>query len=90
MTSYLPDEIRWGYRFERLITHQRDDGKYMFDYASFHNTIEVDLPFCSAADLAYGSFNLHQQEKSVSGVMCGYMSSRDFIFKIAWYDTFVG
>ncbi|CAK9290591.1 unnamed protein product [Gordionus sp. m RMFG-2023] len=47
-TSYLPSEILWGYRFQKLITFIREDGDYMVDYSRFHNTIPVNMPRCSA------------------------------------------
>ena len=52
MTSYLPEEISWGHRFARLVTNQRDDGKYLFDYTRFHATVAVETPICSAAELS--------------------------------------
>ena len=51
MTSYLPGEISWGHRFERLVTNQREDGKYLFDYTRFHVTVPVHTPAVSAAQL---------------------------------------
>ena len=51
-TSYLPGEILWGHRFERLVTYQKDNGEYEIDYSRFHSTIPVDIPQCSAKDLA--------------------------------------
>jgi len=51
MTSYLPEEIKWGHRFERLVTNQREDGKYLFDYTQFNNTVPVDTPPLSGEDL---------------------------------------
>ena len=50
-TSYLPGEILWGHRFERLVTYQKDNGEYEIDYSRFHSTIPVDIPQCSAKDL---------------------------------------
>ena len=50
-TSYLPDEILWGHRFERLITYQKQNGKYAIDYDRFHHTIAVDTPRCSAREI---------------------------------------
>ncbi|CAF1078556.1 unnamed protein product [Rotaria sordida] len=58
-TSYLPSEILWGYRFERLITFQRDDGLYRIDYSRFNLTYPVDMITCSAKDLK----ELHELEK---------------------------
>lgn len=58
-TSYLPSEILWGYRFERLITFQRDDGLYRIDYSRFNLTYPVDMITCSAKELK----DLHEMEK---------------------------
>lgn len=51
-TSYLPGEILWGHRFERLVTFQKENGEYQIDYSRFHSTIPVDIPQCCAKDLA--------------------------------------
>jgi len=40
-TSYLPSEILWGHRFERLVKYRREDGMYQVDYARFHQTVPV-------------------------------------------------
>ena len=40
-TSYLPSEILWGHRFERLVRYRREDGTYQVDYARFHQTVPV-------------------------------------------------
>ncbi|CAF1204987.1 unnamed protein product [Adineta steineri] len=58
-TSYLPSEILWGYRFERLITFQRDDGLYRIDYSRFNLSYPVDMITCSAKELK----ELHELEK---------------------------
>ena len=50
-TSYLPDEILWGNRFEKLITFQKEDGTYKIDYSRFNSTIPFDTPQCSAKEL---------------------------------------
>ncbi|XP_067672691.1 G protein-activated inward rectifier potassium channel 3-like [Haliotis asinina] len=51
-SSYLPGEILWGHRFERLVTFQKENGQYQIDFSRFHNTIPVDTPQCSAKELA--------------------------------------
>lgn len=51
-SSYLPGEILWGHRFERLITFQKENGQYQIDFSRFHNTVKVDTPLCSAKELA--------------------------------------
>jgi potassium inwardly-rectifying channel subfamily J len=58
-TSYLPDEILWGHRFEKLITFQKEDGTYKIDYSRFNSSIPVDTPLCSAKDLK----QLQEEEK---------------------------
>ena len=50
-TSYLPEEIMWGYRFDRLVTFEKETGQYLIDYSRFHYTAKIDIPKCSAKDL---------------------------------------
>uniref|UniRef100_A0A915JJB9 Uncharacterized protein n=1 Tax=Romanomermis culicivorax TaxID=13658 RepID=A0A915JJB9_ROMCU len=50
-TSYLPNEILWGHRFERLVTYQKQNGDYRIDYSRFHKTVEVHTPESSAEQL---------------------------------------
>ncbi|XP_063234501.1 ATP-sensitive inward rectifier potassium channel 12-like isoform X2 [Bacillus rossius redtenbacheri] len=50
-SSYLPNEILWGHRFEPLVTFRKDTGEYEVDYSLFNNTYEVDTPLCSAKTL---------------------------------------
>lgn len=47
-SSYLPNEILWGHRFEALITFKKETGEYEVDYSLFNNTYEVETPLCSA------------------------------------------
>lgn len=52
-SSYLPGEILWGHRFEKLITYQKNNGEYQLDYEKFHSTRKIEnFPQCSAKDLA--------------------------------------
>ena len=51
-TSYLPNEILWGHRFERLVTYRRDSSQYLIDYSRFHSTVAVDMPPYSAKQLS--------------------------------------
>jgi len=51
-SSYLPGEILWGHRFERLVTFQKENGQYQIDYSRFNNTIPVETPQCSAKELS--------------------------------------
>lgn len=48
-TSYLSEEILWGYRFVPTVTE--DDGMYAVDYSKFGNTVKVPTPSCSAKKL---------------------------------------
>ena len=50
-SSYLPSEIKWGHRFEPLVSFRKDSGQYAVDYGLFNNTYEVDTPLCSSHDL---------------------------------------
>ena len=43
-TSYLPGEILWGRRFEKLVTFQKNNGEYEIDYSLFHSTIATGIP----------------------------------------------
>ena len=51
-SSYLPGEVLWGHRFERLVTFQKENGQYQIDYSRFHNIVPIDTPTCSAKELA--------------------------------------
>jgi potassium inwardly-rectifying channel subfamily J len=50
-SSYLPGEILWGHRFERLVTFQKENGEYQIDYSRFHSTKAVETPQCSAKEM---------------------------------------
>ncbi|VDD88395.1 unnamed protein product [Enterobius vermicularis] len=64
-TSYLPSEILWGKRFEKLVTYQRDNGEYRIDFGKFHNVYDVDTPTCSAKEL--DEMRLLTNNESVTG-----------------------
>ena len=51
-TSYLPYEIRWGHRFERLVTSQKEKGHYSIDYSRFNHCFPVDCTRLSARELS--------------------------------------
>lgn len=51
MTSYLPHEILWGYRFEEVVAYDKEREGYMVDFSKFNATIAVETPLCSAKDL---------------------------------------
>ncbi|XP_078409731.1 ATP-sensitive inward rectifier potassium channel 8-like [Cetorhinus maximus] len=48
-TSYISEEILWGYRFVPIVTEE--DGIYSVDYSKFGNRIKVATPRCSAREL---------------------------------------
>lgn len=50
-SSYLPNEILWGHRFEQLVTFKKETGEYQVDYSLFNNTYEVETPLLSARQL---------------------------------------
>lgn len=45
-SSYLGDEILWGYRFKNVLNYA--DGCYRIDYSSFNEVEKVETPTCSA------------------------------------------
>lgn len=59
-SSYLPSEIKWGHRFEPLVSFRKDTGQYAVDYSLFNNTYEVDTPLCSSRD--HNEFKKLQEE----------------------------
>eukprot|EP00092_Neocalanus_flemingeri_P017393 GFUD01018814.1.p1 GENE.GFUD01018814.1~~GFUD01018814.1.p1 ORF type:complete len:458 (-),score=105.23 GFUD01018814.1:97-1470(-) len=50
-TSYLPNEILWGHRFEQLQLYRQDNNKFEINFSAFHSTYEVDIPPHSARQL---------------------------------------
>ncbi|CAG0878661.1 unnamed protein product [Darwinula stevensoni] len=61
-SSYLPNEILWGHRFEPLVSFNKEVGAYAVDYSQFNSTYEVDTPLCSMKEL--DNFNrLHGNDK---------------------------
>lgn len=48
-SSYLPSEVRWGYRFEPIVsTHGCGlSAQTIIDYNKFNKIVEVDTPKCS-------------------------------------------
>lgn len=61
-SSYLPGEILWGHRFERLVTFQKENGQYEIDFSRFHNTIPVDTPQCNAKELGDMNGNIPEHQ----------------------------
>ncbi|XP_066587881.1 uncharacterized protein [Prorops nasuta] len=51
-SSYLPQEILWGHRFEPLVQYSKERQGYEVDYSLFNSTVQVDTPLCSGKELA--------------------------------------
>ena len=49
-TSYMPNEILWGHRFEPVVAYNKESGRYDVDYSRFHSTRPVDTPRTSARE----------------------------------------
>ncbi|XP_041920466.1 ATP-sensitive inward rectifier potassium channel 1-like [Alosa sapidissima] len=44
-TSYIPQEIMWGYKFQSIIS-RRKDGRYHVDFSNFSKVVPVPTPHC--------------------------------------------
>ncbi|XP_014480821.1 PREDICTED: uncharacterized protein LOC106747629 isoform X3 [Dinoponera quadriceps] len=51
-TSYLPQEILWGHRFDPMVNYSKERQGYEVDYSLFDSTTQVDTPLCSGKELA--------------------------------------
>ncbi|XP_012271695.1 uncharacterized protein LOC105695047 isoform X2 [Orussus abietinus] len=51
-SSYLPQEILWGHRFEPVVSYSKERQGYEVDYSLFDSTTQVDTPLCSGRELA--------------------------------------
>ncbi|XP_008257529.2 ATP-sensitive inward rectifier potassium channel 1 isoform X2 [Oryctolagus cuniculus] len=45
-TSYVPEEVLWGYRFLPIVSKTKE-GKYRVDFHNFSKTVEVETPHCA-------------------------------------------
>ncbi|KAJ8877250.1 hypothetical protein PR048_021704 [Dryococelus australis] len=50
-TSYIPEEIQWGYRFCPIMKYDKERRFYIADYSQFDFTVPINTPICSAKDL---------------------------------------
>ena len=67
-SSYLPNEILWGYRFVNVLNYRRKEGVYKIDYGSFNTVYRVDkTPNCSGKCLVDHPNIDHQVEHHGSG-----------------------
>merc|ERR1719342_1381601 len=48
-SSYLPNEIKWGQRFEQMLLYRKDQNKYQVNFSAFHSMYDVETPLCSAS-----------------------------------------
>nr|XP_012224303.1 PREDICTED: uncharacterized protein LOC105673332 isoform X3 [Linepithema humile] len=51
-SSYLPQEILWGHRFDAMVSYSKERQGYEVDYSLFNSTTQVDTPLCSGRELA--------------------------------------
>ncbi|XP_058796529.1 G protein-activated inward rectifier potassium channel 3-like isoform X2 [Phymastichus coffea] len=51
-SSYLPQEVLWGHRFEPIVGYSKERQGYEVDYSLFDSTVQVDTPLCSGRELA--------------------------------------
>ncbi|XP_043280058.1 uncharacterized protein [Venturia canescens] len=51
-SSYLPQEILWGHRFETMVCYSKERQGYEVDHSLFNSTVQVDTPLCSGRELA--------------------------------------
>merc|ERR1719483_1366715 len=42
-SSYLPNEVLWGYRFVNLLTFKHSASEYKIDYSAFNAVYKADL-----------------------------------------------
>ncbi|KAB7507729.1 ATP-sensitive inward rectifier potassium channel 12, partial [Armadillidium nasatum] len=56
-SSYLPCEIKWGYRFRPMLSFKEDIGECSVDYSLFNSSYEVATPLCSARYLQESSIS---------------------------------
>jgi len=42
-SSYLPNEVLWGYRFVNLLNFKHSESEYKIDYSSFHSVFKVEM-----------------------------------------------
>ncbi|XP_068098822.1 ATP-sensitive inward rectifier potassium channel 1-like [Hyperolius riggenbachi] len=45
-TSYIPEEVLWGYRFAPIVSKTKE-GKYRVDFSNFGKPVEVATPHCA-------------------------------------------
>ncbi|XP_038564171.1 ATP-sensitive inward rectifier potassium channel 1-like [Micropterus salmoides] len=64
-TSYIPQEIQWGYSFLPIISRTKT-GKYSVDFSNFSKSVQVTTPHCVhcfETDADHRNHNSQNQEK---------------------------
>ncbi|XP_062261942.1 ATP-sensitive inward rectifier potassium channel 1-like isoform X2 [Platichthys flesus] len=64
-TSYIPQEIQWGYSFLPIISRTKT-GKYHVDFSNFSKSVRVTTPHCVHcfdSDVDQKNHNSHSQQK---------------------------
>ncbi|XP_030077661.1 ATP-sensitive inward rectifier potassium channel 1 [Microcaecilia unicolor] len=62
-TSYIPEEVFWGYRFVPIVSKTKE-GKYRVDFSNFSKTVAVETPHCA--------FCLYNERDAKSRIKKGY------------------
>ncbi|XP_005989880.1 ATP-sensitive inward rectifier potassium channel 1 [Latimeria chalumnae] len=62
-TSYIPEEIFWGYNFAPVVSRSKE-GKYRVDFSNFSRTVEVETPHCA--------FCLYNEKDAKDKIQKGY------------------
>ena len=68
-SSYLPNEILWGHRFESMVLYRKDHNKFQVNFSAFNSTYEVETPTCSARDLELMMNQKNTNDKKYSLMM---------------------
>lgn len=76
-TSYLHDEILWGYWFSPCMNFDNRKNEYMVNKKKFEKTILLDTPLCSARDL--NKIEKEISKKSLS-MNCFYFHTDQTLF----------
>ncbi|KAG9263127.1 ATP-sensitive inward rectifier potassium channel 1 [Astyanax mexicanus] len=66
-TSFIPQEIQWGYSFLPIISRTKG-GKYRVDFSNFSKTVPVVTPHCACCYLNQRNSNLILHQHSRQGI----------------------
>ncbi|KAL6446651.1 hypothetical protein ACFW04_001256 [Cataglyphis niger] len=73
-SSYLPQEILWGHRFDPMVSYSKERQGYEVDYSLFNSTTQVDTPLCSGRELAE-FYRVQDDLRHGTGKRCNCFSS---------------